>query len=108
MKEIEDSGIIAIGDYRHVLFFEVLGMPGKIADNSIEAYGILQKELSKKGSRVIILSKKQSIDFPEDITEINLSGNKIVFEMPDPEETESKSIADKIMSILGVSSNENK
>jgi len=107
MQKTLKSGIIAIGDYRHVLFFEVLGMPGRIADSPIEAYGILQEELAEKGSRVIILSKKQSMDFPEDVSDINLSGDKVVFEMPEPDEAESMGIADKIMGILGVSSNEN-
>jgi len=98
--------VISIGDYSHVLFFEVLGIPGRIANSPIEAYGIIQEELSEKGHKLILISKKYSDEFPEDISDINLSGDKIVFELPENGEDEKTGIADKIMSILGVSNNE--
>jgi vacuolar-type H+-ATPase subunit F/Vma7 len=91
--------IITIGDYSLVLFFEVLGIPGRIAKDSQEAYELLQKELINNEHKLIVISKKQSREFPEDILNKNLSGNTIIFEFPEPGDDGSQGIADKIMPI---------
>ncbi|MDD5092560.1 MAG: V-type ATP synthase subunit F [Candidatus Wallbacteria bacterium] len=92
-----------IGDADLVSLFGLAGFDGTVVTDLREAAVRFEEELTRGENEILIVSQSLGRELSDRVSEVNLSGKTIVFVFPDSDSEGRTSVAQEIMSHLGLS-----